>query len=79
MSRYKRILAMLTIALSTTLIGPVVAECLVAADGNAALKALYASEPVAKMIGEKAKAVLVFPTIVKAGFIVGGQYGEGIY
>ena len=78
MSRYKRILAMLTIALSTTLIGPVVADDLVAADGNAALKALYASEPVAKMIGEKAKAVLVFPTIVKAGFIVGGQYGEGI-
>jgi lipid-binding SYLF domain-containing protein len=41
------------------------------------LKKLYASEPLAKMIGEKAKAVLVFPTIVKAGFIVGGQYGEG--
>ena len=46
-------------------------------DVNAALKKLYASEPVAKMIGEKAKAVLVFPTIVKAGFIIGGQYGEG--
>ena len=46
-------------------------------DANAALKKLYASEPVAKMIGEKAKAILVFPTIVKAGFIIGGQYGEG--
>ena len=46
-------------------------------DVNAALKKLYASEPVAKMIGEKAKAVLVFPNIIKAGFIVGGHYGEG--
>lgn len=31
-----------------------------------------------KTIGEKAKAVLVFPNIVKAGFIVGAQYGEGV-
>ena len=28
-------------------------------------------------MGEKAVAVLVFPGIVKGGFIVGGQYGEG--
>ena len=48
------------------------------ADASAALQSLYGSEPVAKMIGEKAKAVLVFPSIVKAGFIVGGQYGEGV-
>ena len=46
-------------------------------DVNAALQKLYAKQPVAKMIGGKAKAVLVFPNIVKAGFIVGGQYGEG--
>jgi lipid-binding SYLF domain-containing protein len=48
------------------------------ADANAALNSLYTSEPAAKMIGEKAKAVLVFPNIVKAGFIVGGHYGEGV-
>ena len=28
-------------------------------------------------MSEKAAAVLVFPGIVKGGFIVGGQYGEG--
>jgi lipid-binding SYLF domain-containing protein len=33
---------------------------------------------VAKQIGDQAKAILVFPNIVKAGFIVGGQYGEGV-
>ena len=26
---------------------------------------------------QKAKAVLVFPSVIKAGFIVGGEYGEG--
>ena len=47
------------------------------ADADAALNKLYESQPVAKMLAEKAAAVLVFPNIVKAGFIVGGQYGQG--
>src|SRR5882672_5232622 len=46
-------------------------------DINAALQKLYASAPAAKRIGEQARGILVFPNIVKAGFIVGGQYGEG--
>jgi len=75
MTRY---LAVLAVALSTTLSGAAFADDLVAADANAALSKLYASEPVAKLISEKARAVLVFPNIVKAGFIVGGQYGEGV-
>jgi lipid-binding SYLF domain-containing protein len=44
---------------------------------HAALQKLYATVPVAKTIGEKARAVLVFPNIVKAGLIIGGQYGDG--
>jgi lipid-binding SYLF domain-containing protein len=47
-------------------------------DADAALKNLYESEQVAKMLGEKAVAVLVFPKIVKGGFVVGGQYGDGV-
>jgi lipid-binding SYLF domain-containing protein len=47
------------------------------ADANAALDKLYAKESVAKMLSEKAAGILVFPNIVKAGFIVGGHYGEG--
>ena len=43
-----------------------------------ALKQLYARTPSAKVLGEKAKGILVFPEIVKGGFIVGGQYGEGV-
>jgi lipid-binding SYLF domain-containing protein len=44
---------------------------------RSALQQLYAQSPSARALGQKAKAVLVFPSIVKGGFIVGGQYGEG--
>jgi lipid-binding SYLF domain-containing protein len=47
------------------------------ADADAALSKLYESQPVAKMLSEKAAGVLVFPNIVKAGFVVGAQYGQG--
>jgi lipid-binding SYLF domain-containing protein len=47
-------------------------------EAAAALKQLYESEPAAKALGAKAKGILVFPSILKAGFIVGGQYGEGV-
>jgi lipid-binding SYLF domain-containing protein len=46
-------------------------------DAQKALGDLYAKSPSAKTMGEKAIGVLVFPGIVKGGFIVGGQYGEG--
>lgn len=42
-----------------------------------ALKNLYASSTAAKDLAKIAKGILVFPSIVKGGFIVGGQYGEG--
>jgi lipid-binding SYLF domain-containing protein len=44
---------------------------------RSALQNLYAGSPSARALGQKAKAILVFPSIVKGGFIVGGQYGEG--
>ena len=46
-------------------------------NANVALRALYANTPGAKDLARNAKGVLVFPNIVKAGFIVGGQYGDG--
>ncbi|MHC1730310.1 MAG: YSC84-related protein [Syntrophobacteraceae bacterium] len=42
-----------------------------------ALQKLYSQSSTAAALGQKAKAILVFPNIVKGGFIVGGQYGEG--
>jgi lipid-binding SYLF domain-containing protein len=44
---------------------------------DAALKILYEKTPAAKKQAESAKAILVFPEIVKAGLMIGGQYGDG--
>lgn len=46
-------------------------------NATAALKRLYGHSDTAKALGKQAVAILVFPSITKAGFIVGGQYGEG--
>jgi len=46
-------------------------------ESKAALAKLYETTPAAKMLGDKAKAILVFPSILKAGLIVGGQGGNG--
>ncbi|HSD50196.1 MAG TPA: YSC84-related protein [Candidatus Methylomirabilis sp.] len=46
-------------------------------EAAAALQTLYERTPAAKELGTKAKGILVFPSIIKAGFLVGGQYGEG--
>jgi lipid-binding SYLF domain-containing protein len=42
-----------------------------------ALERLYADVPVAKDLSKLAKGVLIFPDVIKAGLIVGGQYGQG--
>ena len=46
-------------------------------ESQAALQQLYATVPLAKALGPKARAILVFPKVTKAGLGVGGQYGEG--
>ena len=46
-------------------------------DVKRALEKLYSVSASAKALGKKAKGILVFPSIVKGGFLVGGQYGEG--
>jgi lipid-binding SYLF domain-containing protein len=46
-------------------------------DVDAALASMYASVPETRQLASQAKAMLVFPNIVKAGFLLGAQYGEG--
>ena len=47
-------------------------------DADAALANLYDSVPVAKKLASQAEGVLIFPSIVKAGLVIGGQYGKGV-
>jgi lipid-binding SYLF domain-containing protein len=42
-----------------------------------ALEKLYATSPAAVELSKVCKGILVFPDVVKAGLVVGGQYGEG--
>jgi lipid-binding SYLF domain-containing protein len=46
-------------------------------DSNEALHSLYKTNPFAEKLSHSAKAILVFPNIVKAGLIFGGGFGEG--
>jgi lipid-binding SYLF domain-containing protein len=84
MRQYIRIMgSVFILALATTTLispSPAVAESAAGleADAAAALKELYRGSPEAKMLSERAAAILVFPNIVKAGFLVGAQYGEGV-
>jgi lipid-binding SYLF domain-containing protein len=48
------------------------------AQAQAALQQLYASTPEAQALKSRAKAVVVFPDITKAGLIVGAEGGKGV-
>ncbi len=47
-------------------------------DARQALDTLVRANPAAADLSHSAKAVLVFPKIVKAGLVFGGAYGEGV-
>ena len=46
-------------------------------DSTAALENLYQIKPESKKMGHSAKGILIFPKIVKAGLLIGGEGGEG--
>jgi len=75
-------LLLLAAGLAQALLPPAAVEAASAAeirrDASAALARLYAGTPKAKELGAMAKGVLVFPSVVKAGFMVGGLFGEGV-
>jgi lipid-binding SYLF domain-containing protein len=82
MSKYtsvvaRAILAMMIVSLMAPLPAMAVDPALVDRESEAALKVLYESTPAAREIAGKSKGILVFPNIVKAGFIFGAQYGDG--
>ena len=49
-----------------------------AAESRSALKKLYRQNPSARHLGKRAKGIIVFPEIVKGGFMVGGMGGNGV-
>ena len=73
------ILAIATATISTLSAGLALAASSSEIDRNAtqALSLLYKTTPGAKALADKSKAILIFPSIVKGGFIVAGQFGDG--
>jgi lipid-binding SYLF domain-containing protein len=79
-----RLLLAALLALALAAINPLCPGLALAAsageiDRNAtrALYLLYKTTPGAKALADKSKAILIFPSIVKGGFIVAGQFGDG--
>jgi lipid-binding SYLF domain-containing protein len=73
--------AMAVIAVALQVVSPTLALAASASaidrDARASLANLYKHTPGAKALGDKAVAVLVFPSIVKGGFLIAGQFGDG--
>ena len=78
---WMRLVAMMLTALASSAIAPNAALAASASaidrDAKASLAQLYNNTPGAKALADKAVAVLVFPSIVKGGFIIAGQFGDG--
>lgn len=47
-------------------------------DATTALQRLYNAQPKARTLGQRAIAILIFPRVIKAGLIIGGQTGDGV-
>ena len=77
MKRIKPILAGFVLALVTLFTASTASADLVS-DSRRALQQLVAQNPATAKAKSKAIAILVFPDVVKAGFIIGAQGGQGI-
>ncbi len=79
MIRLSLVAIMLTIFTAVCFIQPVMAGDTTKLNRavDKALKKLYVKSPVAVELAKVAKAVLIFPSVIKVGFLVGGHYGEG--
>jgi lipid-binding SYLF domain-containing protein len=80
----KRLLLAVGMTLVTAMIGTLSASFAFAASASEidrsatqSLTTLYKNNPGAKALADKAKGVLIFPRIVKGGFIIAGQFGDG--
>ena len=75
--RLKYATGLAVVAISLITARPVSADDLTR-DSRHALQQLVAQNPAAAKANSKALAVLVFPNVVKAGFVLGAQGGKGV-
>ncbi|HXV23963.1 MAG TPA: YSC84-related protein [Alphaproteobacteria bacterium] len=68
-------IVMLTLSLPGGALAATASEIDAKADN--ALDSLYRTNEGARALADKAKGVLIFPSIIKGGFVLGGAYGQG--
>jgi lipid-binding SYLF domain-containing protein len=77
-----RALSLILITMHAIVAAPLRSEAASAAeidaDVNATLHSFDSQIRGARELGNKAAAILVFPSVVKAGIGIGGEYGEGL-
>jgi lipid-binding SYLF domain-containing protein len=77
MRNWKLAAALGTAAVTTAPTAEAASKTEIDTKADLVLNRLLGESPTAQAVDEKAVAVLIFPDIVKAGFGIGGQYGEG--
>ncbi len=77
--RIRYLTAILFLLIAVTSMPAIAAQSQVELDAEVTgtLQTLYSGQPAAKILGEKARGILVFPKIVKGGFLIGGEFGDG--
>jgi lipid-binding SYLF domain-containing protein len=85
MTTTRRMFQTLALTGSALLATGLSAPAALAADASAlsqqaqlSLQQLYKTRPGSEALAKNARAILVFPKIIKAGLIFGGAYGEGV-
>jgi lipid-binding SYLF domain-containing protein len=76
--KQKRHIHISVMLIAITLFTAATASADLVSDSRRALQQLVAQNPAAARAKAKAAAILVFPDVVKAGFIFGAQRGQGI-
>jgi lipid-binding SYLF domain-containing protein len=79
-SRRHLLAAGLALSLATGAVAPAAhaSAAQLTADARRALAKLYATVPRSRLFERNARAVMVFPQIIKGGFVVGAQTGNGV-
>jgi lipid-binding SYLF domain-containing protein len=74
--------SLVLVAMAATMAAPRISEAAsaaaIAADANETLHSFVRQVPGARELASKSAGILVFPSVVKAGIGIGGEYGEGI-
>lgn len=72
------LLALVSVAVQAPPRAEAASAAAIDADARDTLNKFFARVVNGRDLANKAEAVLIFPSIVKAGFGVGGEYGEGV-